>query len=126
MKTVLIVDDSKLARIVVSRAISALQPNWQNLEASNAEAALDIINNQNVDVVLVDYNMPGKNGLEFAGELRALRPAMPVALITANVQDEILASARAINAAFISKPVTEDGLRGFITAAAQQLGEGKQ
>jgi CheY-like chemotaxis protein len=126
MKTVLIVDDSKLARIVVSRAISALQPNWQNLEASNADTALDIINNQKVDVVLVDYNMPGKNGLEFAGELRALRPAMPVALITANVQDEILASARAVNAAFIPKPVTEDGLRGFITAAAQQLGEGQQ
>lgn len=125
MKTVLIVDDSKLARIVVSRAISALQPSWQNLEASNAEAALDIINNQNVDVVLVDYNMPGKNGLEFAGELRVLRPALPVALITANVQEEILASARAAGAAFICKPVTEDGLREFITAAAQQTGEGK-
>jgi CheY-like chemotaxis protein len=125
MKTVLIVDDSKLARIVISRAISALQPNWQKLEASNAEAALDIVNNQNVDVVLVDYNMPGKNGLELAGELQVLRPAMPVALITANVQNEILASARAVNAAFVSKPVTEDGLRAFITTAAQQLGEGQ-
>jgi metal-dependent hydrolase (beta-lactamase superfamily II) len=41
MKTALIVDDSKLARIVISRAISALQPNWQRLEASNAVAMKD-------------------------------------------------------------------------------------
>lgn len=124
MKTVLIVDDSKLARIVVARALSALQPNWPKIEASNADAALDIINNQNVDVVLVDYNMPGKNGLEFASELRSLRPAIPIALITANVQDEILASARAVNATFISKPVTEDGLRTFLATVAQRSGDG--
>lgn len=125
MRTVLIVDDSKLARIVVARALSALQPSWQKLEAGNAEAALEIMNHQDVDVVLVDYNMPGKNGLEFAREVRSLRPTMPIAIVTANVQDEILASARSIDAAFIAKPVTEEGLRAFITALAQRSGEGR-
>ena len=35
--TVLIVDDSKLARIVAAKAISALQPAWERVEASNAD-----------------------------------------------------------------------------------------
>jgi len=121
MTVVLIVDDSKLARIVVSRAITALQPEWNKIEASNADAALSLVGSQEVDLVLVDYNMPGKNGLELARELRTLRPKMPVALITANVQDEILAAARAIDAVFIAKPVTEDALRPFVGTAAQLL-----
>ena len=37
---VLIVDDSKLARIVIGKAITALQPNWTRVEAASAEDAL--------------------------------------------------------------------------------------
>jgi CheY-specific phosphatase CheX len=46
---------------------------------------------------------------------------MPIAVATANVQDEIIARARAANATFIAKPVTEDGMRGFISGAALRL-----
>jgi len=119
--TVLIVDDSKLARIVVAKALAALQPTWDRLEARDAQEALELIAKLPVDVVLVDYNMPGKNGLEFAKELRALRPVMPIAIITANVQDEIIASTRALKATFVSKPITQDGLRSFVSAAEQML-----
>ena len=38
--TVLIVDDSKLARIVAAKTLAALQPEWDRVEASNAEEAL--------------------------------------------------------------------------------------
>lgn len=120
--TALIVDDSKLARIVVAKALAALQPEWKRVEAGNAEQAMELIAKLPVDVVLVDYNMPGKNGLEFAKELRALHPTMPIAVITANVQDEIIAATRAVNATFVSKPITQDGLRSFVSAAEQILG----
>jgi AmiR/NasT family two-component response regulator len=46
---------------------------------------------------------------------------MPIAVITANVQDEVIARARDVNAAFVSKPVTEEGLRGFLSGAALKL-----
>jgi hypothetical protein len=49
---------------------------------------------------------------------------MPIAVITANVQDEVIARARAVNAAFVGKPVTEDALRGFISGAALRLRAG--
>lgn len=119
--TVLIVDDSKLARIVVGKAISALQPEWRRLEAGNADEALSLFESEKIDLVVVDFNMPGRDGLELAEELRERFADMPIAVATANVQDEIVERARAANATFIAKPVTEDGVRGFISGAALRL-----
>ena len=119
--TILIVDDSKLARIVAGKTVQALQPDWRRVEASNSEQALETMARDAIDVALVDFNMPGRNGLELAAELRALRPAMPIALITANVQDEIIARVHAVSARFVGKPVTEDGLRDFLAEAALKL-----
>jgi CheY-like chemotaxis protein len=122
--TVLIVDDSKLARIVAAKAVKALQPDWDRVEAANAEEALAVVRQRKIDVVLLDFNMPGRDGLLLAADLRAAYPAMPIAVITANVQDEVIARARAVNAAFVGKPVTEDALRGFISGAALRLRAG--
>jgi CheY-like chemotaxis protein len=119
--TVLIVDDSKLARIVAGKALAALQPEWERVEAGNADDALAIIKNRKIDLALLDFNMPGKDGLQLAAELRSLKPTMPIAVITANVQDEVIARARDMNAAFVGKPVTEEGLRGFLSGAALRL-----
>ena len=66
---VLIVDDSKLARMSVVKALSALHPDWPRLEAANADEALMHIDQQHPDIVLLDFNMPGKDGLAFAAEL---------------------------------------------------------
>ena len=119
--TVLVVDDSKLARIVAGKAIAALQPDWARVEAASAADALEIVGSQPIDIAVLDFNMPDKDGLELAAELRASHPNMPIAVITANVQDEIIARVRALNATFIAKPVTQDALAGFISGAALRL-----
>jgi CheY-like chemotaxis protein len=119
--TVMIVDDSKLARIVAGKAVSELQPAWQKVEAGSAALALELLENQTVQIALIDFNMADKDGLELASELRVLYPDMPIAIITANVQDEIIARAREIGAAFVPKPVTVDGIEPFISGAALSL-----
>ncbi|MDO6416712.1 response regulator [Sphingomonas sp. BIUV-7] len=119
--TVLIVDDSKLARIVAGKALAELQPAWQKLEAASAQLALEIVGEQAIDIALIDFNMPERDGLQLAEELRALHPDLPIAIITANIQDEIIARARAVGATFVPKPVTADGLRGFLSGAALRL-----
>ena len=119
--TVLLVDDSKLARIVAGKAIAALQPDWQRVEANSAAEALAIVGERPIDVAVLEFNMPDKDGLELASELRALRPHMPIAVITANVQDEIVAGVRALNATFVAKPVTQESLGGFLSGAALRL-----
>lgn len=121
MTTILIVDDSKLARIVVGKAVAALQPDWKRLEAGNADEALALLDADPVDLMIIDFNMPGRNGLELAEQLRARFPAMPIALATANVQDEVISRAREAGATFVPKPISEDGLRGFVSGAALKL-----
>jgi CheY-like chemotaxis protein len=121
MATVLIVDDSKLARIVAAKALSALQPDWERVEAGNADEALAIVGERRIDLALIDFNMPGKDGLHLAADLRAGYPDMPIALITANIQDEVIARARAVNATFVGKPLTDEALRGFVSGAALRL-----
>lgn len=121
MTTVLIVDDSKLARIVVGKSVAATQPEWSKIEAGNAEEASAALDGGGVDVIILDFNMPGRNGLELAEEIRGRFPDMPIALATANVQDEIIASARSLGVTFVPKPITDDGLRGFLSGAALKL-----
>jgi CheY-like chemotaxis protein len=118
---VLIVDDSKLARIVIGRALAALQPDWIRVEAGNAKDAIALLDQGGIDVMILDFNMPGEDGLQLAETVRVGHPAMPIALATANIQDEIVMRARAAGVAFIAKPITEDGLRGFVSAATLKL-----
>jgi CheY-like chemotaxis protein len=117
----LIVDDSKLARMVMASAFRRIRPDWELLEATSAPAALDAISGGSVDVALVDFNMPGTDGLELLAKIRETHPKMPVALVSANLQDEILARTRELNAAFVAKPVTDDTLGAFLSGAALRL-----
>src|ERR1700744_2416396 len=100
---VLIVDDSKLARMAIVKALRALHPDWTHVEAANADDAAAVAKQTAIDVTLLDYNMPGRDGLVFATELREIRPTMPVAIISANHQKEIVSSAHAVGAAFLPK-----------------------
>ena len=121
MTTVLLVDDSKLARIVAGKAIAALQPDWSRVEASNADEALAAVQSQAIDLAVLDFNMPGKDGLALAAELREAYPHMPIAVVTANLQNEIIARARELNATFVEKPITQESIRGFLSGAALRL-----
>ena len=58
--------------------------------------------------------MPGRDGLHLAAELRELDPAMPIAVISANHQEEIVSRARDVGAMFLPKPLTEQALSEFV------------
>jgi DNA-binding NarL/FixJ family response regulator len=114
---VLIVDDSKLARMAVVKALKALHPEWSRIEASSADEALVRIAEETPDIMLLDFNMPGKDGLVFAAELSQSHPQMVVAVISANRQVEVINRAQAVGATFLPKPLTEHALADFLNAA---------
>jgi CheY-like chemotaxis protein len=121
-RKVLIVDDSKLARMAVIKALDSLHPDWSRLEAADAVAALDLVQKESPDIALLDFNMPGKNGLLLAAELREANPEVRVAVISANHQVEVIERARAAGAAFLRKPLTADALREFLDGASRPQG----
>lgn len=118
---VLIVDDSKLARMSVAKVLGALRPEWERTEATNADEALALVRQQPIDIALLDFNMPGRDGLSLAAELRDIRPDMPVALISANVQAEVAARAEEVGAQFLPKPLTQPALADFLLDAERRL-----
>jgi CheY-like chemotaxis protein len=120
MRKVLIVDDSKLGRMAVVKLLKALQPDWAQLEAANADQALQLIQAALPDFVVVDFNMPGKDGLTLAAEVHQSHPGIRVAVISANRQAEVIQRAHAAGAAFLSKPLTEQALKDFLIAATGQ------
>jgi len=111
---VLIVDDSKLARMALVKVLAQHYPNWVRKEAANADEALEVTQDFAADVVLLDYNMPGRDGLSLAAELRARDADVRLALISANQQHEILEGAKTIGAFFLNKPVSAPELIAFL------------
>jgi DNA-binding response OmpR family regulator len=118
---VLVVDDSKLARMAVAKALTAIHPDWSRVEAANADEALALAESDSFDMAILDFNMPGRDGLQLAVEMLALKPGVPLAVISANHQVEVVTRAREVGATFLQKPLTEKALGEFAADAAKRL-----
>lgn len=102
---VLIVDDSRTMRSIVRKILSASRFALDIQEADEGIAALGQLRSGNIDMVFLDYNMPGLNGFETLSEIKRETPDVAVVMMTANVDDSIAERARASGAlAFLKKP----------------------
>jgi CheY-like chemotaxis protein len=119
---VLIVDDSKLARMAVIRALAKLKPDYTYVEAGNPDEAIELLKTQPAQLAVIDFNMPVRDGLSLAEDLRVIDADMPIALVSANTQQEILLQARKLNLHFLEKPLTSAAMEDFLTEAASRLG----
>jgi CheY-like chemotaxis protein len=109
----------------VAKALSATRPEWTRLEAANADEALAQVNGADPDIAVFDFNMPGRDGLTLAAEVRALKPGLQVAIISANHQQEVIDRAHAVGAVFLSKPITDQALADFLAAAEAKVRAGR-
>ncbi len=113
MKTILLVDDSRAVRLAGKRMVSAI--GLEALEAEDGAQALDMVRQHDVDVVLLDWNMPVMNGLEFLKALRAstdLDQPMVIMCTTENDMSRIVEAMQPAANQYIMKPFTEDIVRG--------------
>jgi len=106
-KTVLIVDDSRVSRMMARQYIAGLHADWVVTEAATGEESLLKAREVAPDLVLMDVNMPGMGGIAAAEQLRQEFPAIPISLLTANVQTATRERAAAMGIGFVEKPITE-------------------
>lgn len=102
---VLVVDDSATMRNIVRKILAATRFRVRILEAEDGAAAFAHVKNSAVDIVFLDYNMPGLDGLATLKALKLEKSSVRVVIMTA-VQDAALAErARAAGAdGFLQKP----------------------
>lgn len=113
-KTVLLVDDSRVARMMTRRIIEVAHPDWAVVEAQSGEEAIALFAGANPDFIILDVNMPGMGGLEAARRLRETGTPAAITLLTANIQEPVRLQAEAIGIGFLNKPVREEALLAFL------------
>jgi len=111
-KRVLVVDDNDSARIVLAELLSSMTFDVNSV--TSGEAAIEAIrqaeqSNHGYEVVLLDWQMPGMDGIETARRINAMRlgQAPRLAMITAYDRNEVLKLAQAVGVDdVLIKPVT--------------------
>ncbi|MBF0184421.1 MAG: response regulator [Magnetococcales bacterium] len=108
-KRVLLVDDSSLARMMVRKIVTTRFPDWELVEAKDGAEALSLAETT-LHLALLDFNMPGMNGIELAEILMIKYPGVALYLVTANIQERMQQKADALGIGFIKKPIAENKL----------------
>ena len=109
MKTCLVVDDSGVVRKVARRIVETL--NFSVIEAEDGEKALEACKHAMPEAVLLDWNMPVMDGLEFLLNLRAMPGGDAPKVVFCTTENGMDHIARALEAGadeYIMKPFDKD------------------
>jgi len=119
---VLLVDDEELARLRLRQLVAECTdpPAGVAGEASNATQALTWLATQRCDVVLLDVQMPGRDGTQLAAELKRLPEPPAVVFVTAHAQHALRAfDLDAVD--YLTKPVRRERLHAALQRVARRL-----
>lgn len=117
----LIVDDEEASRYGMRRALSTF--GFNVTEADSAEAARALIRQQEPDLMLLDVNLPGMNGLDFLRELKSSNGSSPLVIVVTAHGSERMAVEAVKSGAYdyISKPFELDDLRLVVKNASENI-----
>jgi len=101
-KSILVVDDDASVRKSLARVLTA--ENYLTLLARNGKEALEILANHRVDLIMLDLNMPVKDGWQTFSTLSFENPMVPIIIITARSNQIFSASAAGV-AGLMEKPL---------------------
>ena len=119
MYKILIADDHPLFREAIINVIENSFPGCTTLETEDLESALDIAQNEDdLDLILLDLNMPGMNGLNGLITLRNDLPTVPVVIVSAEEDKQIVLQAITYGAVGF---ITKSSPRDQMSNALQQI-----
>ncbi len=111
-KMVLIVDDEAILRESLGEY---LKDTYQVVTAGTGEEALELIEKQDFDILVIDVKLPGKTGLQVLREVKESKPYIKSIVITAYPSAELAVEAMKLGASdYLIKPVAADNLERLI------------
>jgi len=118
-KKILVVDDDRDFRWTVDNILNAA--GYEILQAQDGAEALILLEENIPDLVLLDYRMPGRDGLQVAGDMKQRIPGVPIIIITAYAEVESAVKAMKMGVYdYITKPVDNDDLVFTIKRALER------
>jgi two-component system chemotaxis response regulator CheY len=110
MAKAMVVDDSRTIRMILSQTLSEL--GYEVCQAVNGKDALAVLSQQqSVELILVDWNMPEMNGLDFVKEVRSDSRYSSIPLMMVTTETEMHQMAKALEAGaneYVMKPFTKE------------------
>jgi len=108
---VLVADDSSTMRKIILRSLQAVGVT-EATEAADGSEAVSLFKPGEFEMVLTDWNMPGKTGLEVTQEIRAQDANVPIIMITTEAEKgRVMQAIQAGVSDYLVKPFTADTLR---------------
>jgi two-component system, chemotaxis family, chemotaxis protein CheY len=107
VKKVLVVDDSKVSRMMIRAHILEVCPHWCVVEAASGDEAVARVADEAPDYCTIDINMPGMLGTDAAAIILQAHPHIRVVIFSANIQEAVQVRVQQLGAAFVAKPVNE-------------------
>lgn len=118
-KKVLVVDDSGTMRKIVIRALNASGFS-DTVEAGDGVEALQVFQSSEIGMILTDWNMPNKSGLDLTKDIRALGSKVPIFMITTEAEKgRVVEAIQAGITDYLTKPFTQDALQAKLDKYAQ-------
>jgi CheY-like chemotaxis protein len=122
---ILLVDDDNAVREVTASMLRELS--YVVMEVGSGGAALDILDREaGIDLVVLDFAMPGMNGMEVARQVRSKFPALPVLFVTGyadNAMLEEIGGARIVKKPFVGDELAEKVQGGLANRSLQPRGK---
>jgi two-component system chemotaxis response regulator CheY len=110
MKLILVVDDSRIMRNIVKKTFTELKIPCQFLEAENGQKAYQLLETNNISLVLLDWNMPQMDGMQFLKKVRSMPDYkdLPIIMVTSEAAKYSIVEALQNGATdYIVKPIRD-------------------
>ena len=108
MKTVMVVDDSRIMRNIIKNTFERLNITADFIEAADGKQALEQLMNTKVHLILLDWNMPNLSGIDFLKLVRSMEKYrdIPIIMVTSEVTKlQVVEAVKAGATAYITKPI---------------------
>lgn len=110
-KKALVADDSSTMRKIIIRSLQAVGV-ASAVEAADGDEAVHLFADGDFDLVLTDWNMPGKTGLELVQAIRAQDDTVPIIMVTTEAEKgRVRQAIQAGVSDYLVKPFTAESLR---------------